>query len=434
MSQPCAITACKRTSRALCYCCQQSICLQHLKEHNDLLVFQLNPLVDQINTIGDRLKAINIENKIGNFRQNLEQWRMDCHKKIDDFFEKKCQEISQRVSGKIQNQREEIDRIQSKIGALIREEEVSRQDIDLLTSTVRTIDQHVDNFEHINLSIKIQPLVIDDSLIDIEELNINRFDLAKMSPACKTINYTDGSCGSLASNDRFLLMHQQPDLCLIDQNFKIVRQTTWNHGDFRDIGWSSSLNRFIIIGEKDVFSINEKTMSIDKFVTLSKRNWFSCTCSDSSLFLSTYELASSIIEYNLLPTMEIIKEWKSPVTCQKEEWITDMKYNNGSITLMIKNSSENTLFIELRNIKTLDRLWSFKMDCMDLRNRAFYCCLLNDEELLVMDHGSDRLVHITKDGRMKSSCAYKSRPLCATLFGSDIIAISTNKGVNFHKF
>ena len=214
-------------------------------------------------------------------------------------------------------------------------------------------------------------------------------------------------------------MHQLPDLCLIDRNFKIVRQTTWNHGDIRDICWSSSLNRFIIIGEKDVFSINEKTMSIDKFVTLSKRNWFSCTCSDSSLFLSTYELASSIIEYNLLPTMEIIKEWKSPVTCQKEEWITDMKYNNGSITLMIKNSSENTLFIELRNIKTLDRLWSFKMDCMDLQKRSFHCCLVNDEEWLVMDHDSDRLVHITKDGKMKSSCAYKSR--LGVLLCSDLI-------------
>ena len=98
MSQPCAITACKRTSRALCYCCQQSVCLQHLKEHSDLLVSQLNPLVDQINHIGDQLKSIDIENKTHDCRKKLEQWRMDCHKKIDDFFEQKNQEINQQIA------------------------------------------------------------------------------------------------------------------------------------------------------------------------------------------------------------------------------------------------------------------------------------------------------------------------------------------------
>ena len=63
MSELCAITTCKRASRALCYCCQQGLCMQHLKEHNDLLLSQLNPLVDQINGLGDQLKAINIEKK-----------------------------------------------------------------------------------------------------------------------------------------------------------------------------------------------------------------------------------------------------------------------------------------------------------------------------------------------------------------------------------
>ncbi|CAF1564779.1 unnamed protein product, partial [Rotaria sordida] len=54
MSQPCAIDGCKRTSRALCHCCQQDLCIFHLNEHNDLLNSQLNPLVDEINTLGDR--------------------------------------------------------------------------------------------------------------------------------------------------------------------------------------------------------------------------------------------------------------------------------------------------------------------------------------------------------------------------------------------
>jgi hypothetical protein len=433
MSQPCAITTCKRISRALCYCCQQSVCLQHLKEHNDLLVAQLNPLVDQINSIGDRLKSINGESKIGNCRQKLEEWRMDCHKKIDDFFEQKYQDINQRVSEKVEKQREEIDQIQSKIGVLLREEEVSRQDIDLLTWTIQKLDREVNKFEHTNFNIELQPVVIDDSLIDIEESNINGFDLSKMSPVCKTIAYTNKSCVSLASNDRFLLIHQLPDLCLIDRNFEIVRQTPWNYGEIRSMCWLSSFNRFIIISENGVFSIDERAMSTEKLQIIQERKWMSCTCSDTSLFLSTYELASSVIEYSLLPSIEIIKEWKSPDTCREKEWITDMKYNHGSIALLINNTSKKILFIELRNIKTLDRLWSFQMDSMDVQNRSFYCCLLDDQEWLVMDHKSGRLAHITKDGKIKSTRAYDQLPFCADILGPDTIAISTTNSVNFHK-
>jgi hypothetical protein len=111
-----------------------------------------------------------------------------------------------------------------------------------------------------------------------------------------------------------------------------------------------------------------------------------------------------------------------------------MQYSNGSIALLVKNMSEKILFIELRNIKTLERLWSLRMDCIDLQKKAFDCCLLDDEEWLVMDHESNRLVHITKDGKMKSTRAYDEVPWCASILGPDIIAISTTNGVNFHKF
>jgi hypothetical protein len=418
----------------LCYCCQQSVCLQHLKEHNDLLISQLNPLVDQINSISDRLKAINIRNKVDTCRQKLEQWRNDCHKKIDDFFEQQYQKINRLVTEKVEKQREEIDQIQSKIATLMREEEVSRQDIDLLISSIRKLNQQVNKFEYTHFNIEARPLMIDKSWIHFEESNINRLDLSKISPVCKTINYTDKSRMAFASSDQFIMMHHSPDLCLIDRNLDIIRRTIWCYGDIQEMCWSSSLDRFIIVSAEGVFLLDETTMSIEKLKIVQEREWVCCTCSDTSLFLSTYELASSVMEYTLLPTIEFVKEWKSPVTCRKEEWINDIKYNRGSIALVIKNSSEKTLFIELRNSKTFERLWSFKMDCIDVLKIAFKCCLVNDEEWLVMDRDSDNLVHITKDGKMQLSHTYKQSPCCAAILGPNILAISILKGVNFHKF
>lgn len=49
------------------------------------------------------------------------------------------------------------------------------------------------------------------------------------------------------------------------------------------------------------------------------------------------------------------------------------------------------------------------------------------------DQESNEILHITKDGKLKSSFEYKESPLYATMFGSDVIAISTIKGVNFHR-
>ncbi len=434
MSQPCAITTCKRPSCALCYCCQQSVCLQHLKEHNDLLISQLNPLVDQINVIGDRLKAIDIRNNVDNCRQKLEEWRNDCHKKIDDFFEQQYQKINLHVTEKVEKQRKEINQIQSKIAALMHEEEVSRQDIDLLTSSIRKLDQQVNKFEYTHFNIETRSLMIDESWFHFEESNINRFDLSKISPVCKTINYTDKSRMALASNDQFIMMHQLPDLCLIDQNLDIIRRATWSYGDIHGMCWSSSLDRFIIVSDEGVFFLDETTMSIEKLKIVQERKWFSCTCSDTSLFLSTYELASYVMEYTLLPTIEFVKEWKSPDTCRKEEWISDVKYNRGSIALLINDPSKKTLFMELRNTKTLDRLWSFQINCVNLVEKAFRCCLINDEEWLVTNHESDSLVHITKDGKMKLSHTYKQSPWCAAILGPNILAISAREGVNFHKF
>ena len=110
MSQPCAVTKCNRTSRGLCDCCTQHLCLQHLSEHNASLISQLNPLTDEINALGDRLKTLNIQKLVGDCRQKLEEWRMDCHQKIDRLFEQKCQELDRLIDEKVKKQQEEIVR------------------------------------------------------------------------------------------------------------------------------------------------------------------------------------------------------------------------------------------------------------------------------------------------------------------------------------
>ncbi|CAF4841921.1 unnamed protein product, partial [Rotaria sp. Silwood1] len=147
MSQTCSIEKCMRTLRGFCDCCQQYLCLQHLNEHNASLVSQLNPLNDEINVLGDRLKTLNIHKAVADSRQKLDEWRQDCYKKIDCLFEQKCQELDQLVEEKIRQQREELNRIYSKITELVNAQETTRQDIDLLTLNIRQLETNMNNIE-----------------------------------------------------------------------------------------------------------------------------------------------------------------------------------------------------------------------------------------------------------------------------------------------
>jgi hypothetical protein len=432
MSQTCAISSCKRPSSALCHCCQQNICLPHLKEHQDLLVSELNPLIDQINALGDRLKVLNLENKMDDARQKLEQWRVECHKKIDHFFKEKCRELDRYVTKKVDTQREEISRIQSKAVELIREEHATRHDLYFLTSRIRVLERDMNKIEQTSFNIRSKFLEIDDSWITIEESSKHQFDLSNLPPIYKTIGQSDKCSMVVCSNDKFLLMHQKSNLCLVNRHLEEVKYVLWSDDYIYDMCWSSILDRFVVISQYNIFLVDQNTMSTEKISRIQRQEWYSCTCSDESLYLSTKNWASSVIEYSLLPSIQLIKHWKSPDTCQKNELINHMRYNNGTLAILVTKSSAKTVHIELRTSKTFQRLWLLELNIKMVQKIAFRCCLIKEDEWLVTDHESSRLIHITGDGKMKVMCAYNSTPLYSCIFGSDILAVVTRESINFH--
>ena len=57
---------------------------------------------------------------------------------------------------------------------------------------------------------------------------------------------------------------EKPNLCFVDQEMNIDKEVLWNHDDkIREICWSSTLDRFIVIGAKNVFLVDENTLTID---------------------------------------------------------------------------------------------------------------------------------------------------------------------------
>ena len=432
MSQTCTITSCNRTARALCHCCQQNVCIIHLNEHNDILNSQLNPLVSTINTLGNRLQTINIKKTVDNCREKLERWRLDSHQAIDLFYEQKCQELDRLVAEKVDEEREEMNHVQSKVTVLIREQQVTHQDIGELSSTIDHLEKEINNLDGKFVEIQTRPLILDNNWISIRGINDEQYDLSILSATYKTISRPEGSYGILASNNQNLLIHQAPDLCLVNQALAIFKRAPWRYGIIYDACWSITLDRFIVINEKHIFFVNENTMSIEKIQTLEKRKWLSCTCADKYLFLSTNEWGSSITKISFNASKKFEKQWQSPDICKPDEYIDVVTYNKKKLAMIIRNSSNNTLRMELRSSDSLDRIWFIPLDLIWNPSKPYHCCSFIEEDWLISDYESGRLLQITKAGRVKSVIPYNTIPYCATQFGPNTLAVSTKTGINFH--
>ncbi len=239
--QPCAIRDCKRASRTLCHCCNQNLCRDHFNEHDDLLNSYLNPLADEINALADRLTAINIDKITNNSRQKLDQWRIDCHQIIDQFYEEKCKELHRYANDNIDEQRKAIADLRSKMTELIEKQETTKNDINSLTSAIRTLERQLNEIEHIRLQVDIRPLMIDKNLIQVVRLKKHQFNLLKLPPPHLTISRANGYDSLATSSDRFLLVHNGSNLYLIDEYLSIVKQSKWSDEGIEDMCCSSTL-------------------------------------------------------------------------------------------------------------------------------------------------------------------------------------------------
>ena len=167
MSEKCVHSQCKRTSRALCKCCQQDLCLQHFWEHNDSILTQLNTLKKEIDEVDCRHQFLDLPKSSANVRQLLKQWRVDSYTVIDRFYEQKCQELDQFIQDNVEHRRRDVEQLQKRIDHFIETEYGNQQDFDALKSTIHELNQKFDQMEQTPFPIVVSPLVIDDNLVRI---------------------------------------------------------------------------------------------------------------------------------------------------------------------------------------------------------------------------------------------------------------------------
>ncbi|CAF1151217.1 unnamed protein product [Rotaria sp. Silwood1] len=435
MPQPCVIDECKYMSRVLCHCCNKNLCLEHLKQHDEWIDSEINPLADEINILNDQLIKLNIEELTNNDRDKLNQWRDECYKIINQFYEKKCQELNQRCIQQIDLLQIEIDQLRSKMTKSMCEKDITIDDLETLKLNIYDVKRKLMQIKVKPMEIDFYPLIINENLISIEESKLYELDLLKLSKSYKKFECTDKSWPTMASNEQILLIDQYPNISLFDRDLKIVKQSSWSYGFIRSMCWSSILSSFIVINnEKEIFLVKDNSLLIERIQINEEQYWWSCTCSDKSLFLTNTTMGTNIFEFSALSSYKLIKRWKPPLSCKKNEFIDDIAYNNETLAVVIKISSNNTVLFELRSSTTLDRIWSLQLDIK--RNwfqQTIRCCSLKYDEWLVIEGNTSHIFHILKNGKMKAMGKYKPSPINAVLFGSNILAIRTKMNIFFYR-
>lgn len=434
MSRPCAILECKRVSRALCYCCQQNLCRDHLNEHDDLLNSRLNPIADEVNILKDRINNIDRRTIFSNLQEQLNQWRTEAHRRVDSFYDEKRNQINTIIDAKLNNYTKAIDHIRITVKQLIDKQETTVEDLNTIEERLQIIRGDFAQIEDQAIDLRICPLDIDDKLIEIDDENTKQdFDISTLTPAVYTINRSKESYKAVSTNNRTLLMHHDNQLCLYNQNLILLKKLPWNHEWIRDICWSSTISRYFLITLTDIFTLDETSMSIEQIVTGLRHKYRSCTCSNTSFYVTTDEFGSSICEYRLQPQIELICQWRPADLCRANEMTQDIAYHNGKLAFIIANQTTMTQRMELRVAQRFEPIWSVEFNIVDQLNDAYHLCLFNYNEWIVTDWRTKQLFHITNDGQIKSRQTYDQIPYRCCQFGSNLLAISAKSSLNFHR-
>ena len=382
---------------------------------------------DRIVQYNRRLDQLDLDGRTKAIHQQLQQWRQDAHQSVDEVYQRRVQEIDSYV----QDKKEKLDNVKSSLQLVqtrIDEQQVEL-DGDVLVAKLRlsAIERDVGDIEQMFVKIHIRPLNIDDQYIWVE--HEVRLQSLLTNPA--VIPYANESSAAIASNDQYLLFHQNPHLCMIDSQSRLAKQIVWPHQLIRDMCWSEKLESFLLLTPNHLYTLNEQ-LQLNVVPIVGRKSWFSCTCSEKSLYLSSHEWGSSIDEYDLLSLPNRITEWKPPSTCQPHEGINDIQYNHQTIALMINDPRDHHKRMELRTSGTFDIVWSLPLSG-GINIRLFTCCPIPRNEWLFIDGSTSSLHQISADGKLKEVQRYNSVPYRANLFGNKRLVVSAETNLNLYQ-
>lgn len=417
----CATHGCQRISRALCNCCEQYLCMVHLKEHEDQINLGLQSLADELNLLTERFQQISTRSSTP--FETINRWRGDANRTNGKLYWKNNEEFDPTSVNRRGKQQKRLDQIRLNLQYRMKTEEADRELIDTIKHEIDSLNEELDGCQ--NRRQHTRRAMIDEDWIQPETNSL--------SQAYQIIIRTPGSWSQIASNDYYFCVHLSPNLCIFDHHGVLISKKPWTGDLITDICWSSARKQFLIVTEETISSFGVRSSEIDLCHTSDiQRPWFCATCSSQILFLSTGGYRPHVYEYTILPSVNFVRRWSSSIVCSVDEYIDDLKYKQGKIAMII-NCRFDRPRLELRLSNTFNRLWSFHFESIT-RDYNPSCCPINNNQWLVIDGEKDELLLITNDGKLSRRVFCRESPRYAALLNDNVLAISTVNEIRLHQF
>jgi len=372
-------------------------------------IFLLNYLNDILNQLNDIL--IYEFELIGNIEESI----CECVQLIDQF----CKEKSNK---------EDLNYVINKINFLINNLNINEDDIKQIKLNLNKIDQLINPIEE----IKIISCLKDESFSYHFCLSPeNSFYPYLISPK-QIINISsDKNWFALSTNEKHLLIIGKSKIYLFNKNFKIVNEKLFIHQGIKDICWSKTLRKFILISPKQIYILDENKMIIKPLKLYFNINkcWERGTSSETFLFLSTFGENPSIIIFNLYPSIQFNKQYQKEIISHKNQIINDIKYADNHLAIIIEDNLNNQSYFQLRELKYFQLIW-----IVSLGNGWNYrSTLFNQRYWIISDYYNKRFIHILNDGNIIKIENYFSKPENIISWIQNQIIIRTIQNIYIHQ-
>ncbi|CAF2068019.1 unnamed protein product [Rotaria magnacalcarata] len=143
-SYKCSVDACKRNSDVLCVHCEDHVCNKHYIQHIKLVNNELFAFSDEINALVNKAQKYDLTNPV--FEQ-LEQWRVEQHRQIDEICDKKKLQLKIVLDRTIDDYRKKLHELGHDVKKLIDEGNASFKQIEITKNTIEQCRQLCKRFE-----------------------------------------------------------------------------------------------------------------------------------------------------------------------------------------------------------------------------------------------------------------------------------------------
>ena len=289
MPYPCCIAHCKSKSIATCLCCNKHLCRVHFVRHDLALRSKLQCFTEKIDEITRQYQNLDVKKITNQFRQQKHNQAQDY---IHQLFIKQEQGIIQ---------------LRSQLAKMINKQQLTENDFKILTLGIQNLKHQIRQIKHISAQVNINPMIPSDDLVNVHSPKAHRLDFSQLTSPFQKFDRVLCSSDALASNDQFLLVHQNSNLYLIDENLTVKNQEKWPNGWIRDMCWSQALKGFFLITFDEIYLVKQDSFKIKHIKSIQGQSWQCCTCSDTSLYLTKDSCNATIDEYSLKPSIKLLK-------------------------------------------------------------------------------------------------------------------------------